>query len=66
MLMKVGMKFTNVHALRERLRTLEPPVSATELANEEAALDAAIRTLEVCNCLVDLANRGPVLNRRGS
>jgi hypothetical protein len=34
-------------ALQERLRTLDPPVSETELANEQAALDAAIGTVEV-------------------
>jgi hypothetical protein len=34
-------------ALRETLRNYDPPLSETELANEEAALDAAIGTVEV-------------------
>jgi hypothetical protein len=34
-------------ALREALRNYDPPLSETELANEQAALDAAICTLEV-------------------
>ncbi len=33
-------------ALQERLRTLDPPISETELANEQAALEAAIRNVE--------------------
>jgi len=33
-------------ALQERLRTLDPPISEAELANEEAALEAAIRRVE--------------------
>ena len=36
-------------ALREALRKYEPPLSATELANEQAVLDAAICTVEVVN-----------------
>ena len=34
-------------ALQETLRTLHPPISETEIANEQAVLDAAICTLEV-------------------
>jgi hypothetical protein len=34
-------------ALRETLRNYDPPLSETELANEEAALDAAIGIVEV-------------------
>ena len=34
-------------ALREALRNNDPPFSETELANEEAALDAAIHLVEV-------------------
>ena len=34
-------------ALRETLRNYDPPLSEAELANEEAALDAAIGTVEV-------------------
>jgi hypothetical protein len=34
-------------ALRDTLRNYDPPLSETELANEEAALDAAIGTVEV-------------------
>ena len=34
-------------ALQEGLRGLDPPLSETVIANEEAALDAAICTLEV-------------------
>ena len=33
-------------ALQERLRTLDPPISEAELANEKAALEAAIRRVE--------------------
>ncbi len=33
-------------ALQERLRTLDPPISDTELTNEQAALEAAIRNVE--------------------
>ena len=33
-------------ALQERLRTLDPPVSETELANVQSALEAAIRKVE--------------------
>ncbi len=33
-------------ALQERLRTLDPPISETQLANEQAALEAAIRDVE--------------------
>jgi hypothetical protein len=36
-------------ALREALLNYDPPLSETELANEQAALDAAISTLEVVN-----------------
>jgi hypothetical protein len=36
-------------ALREALRNYDPPLSATELANEQAVLDAAICTVEVVN-----------------
>jgi hypothetical protein len=36
-------------ALQETLRTLHPPISETEIANEQAVLDAAIYTLEVVN-----------------
>jgi hypothetical protein len=41
-------------ALREALRNYDPPLSATELANEQAELDAAICTVEV----VDDIRRG--------
>jgi hypothetical protein len=34
-------------ALRETLRNYDPPLSETELANEDAALDAAITKVEV-------------------
>jgi hypothetical protein len=34
-------------ALQEGLRGLDPPLSETVIANEQAALDAAIRTVEV-------------------
>ena len=34
-------------ALRETLCDFDPPLSETELANEEAALNAAIRIVEV-------------------
>jgi len=33
-------------ALQERLRTLEPPISEDQLANEQFALEAAIRSVE--------------------
>ncbi len=33
-------------ALQERLRTLDPPISETALANEQAALEAAIHNVE--------------------
>ncbi len=33
-------------ALQDRLRTLDPPISEAELANEQAALEAAIRNVE--------------------
>ncbi len=36
-------------ALREALHNYDPPLSETELANEQAALDAAISTVEVVN-----------------
>ena len=36
-------------ALQETLRTLDPPISETEIANEQAVLDAAICTVEVVN-----------------
>jgi hypothetical protein len=36
-------------ALREVLRNYDPPLTATELANEQAVLDAAICTVEVVN-----------------
>jgi len=36
-------------ALQEALLNYDPPLSETELANEQAALDQAIRTLEVVN-----------------
>jgi hypothetical protein len=36
-------------ALQETLRNYDPPLSATELANEQAVLDAAICTVEVVN-----------------
>jgi hypothetical protein len=36
-------------ALQETLRTLHPPISETEIANEQAVLDAAICTVEVVN-----------------
>jgi hypothetical protein len=35
--------------LREALHNYDPPLSETELANEQAALDAAISTVEVVN-----------------
>ncbi len=34
-------------ALQERLRTHDPPISETELANEQFALEAAIRKVEM-------------------
>ena len=34
-------------ALRETLRNYDPPLSETELANEDAGLDAAITKVEV-------------------
>jgi hypothetical protein len=36
-------------ALQQTLRTLHPPISETEIANEQAVLDAAICTVEVVN-----------------
>jgi hypothetical protein len=36
-------------ALRETLLNYDPPLSETELANEQAALDDAIRDLEEVN-----------------
>ena len=36
-------------ALLETLRNYDPPLSATERANEQAVLDAAICTVEVVN-----------------
>ena len=36
-------------ALQEKLRALHPPISETEIANEQAVLDAAICTVEVVN-----------------
>ena len=46
--MKLGVKFTNAPAQhsQEGLRGLDPPLSETVIANEQAALDAAICTLE--------------------
>jgi hypothetical protein len=38
-------------ALREALSNNNPPFSETELANEQAALDASIRVLEVVSDL---------------
>ena len=38
-------------ALREALLNYDPPLSETELANEQSTLDQAIRTLEVVNGL---------------
>jgi hypothetical protein len=35
--------------LQETLRTLHPPISETEIANEQAVLDAAICAVEVVN-----------------
>jgi hypothetical protein len=36
-------------AFREALRNYDPPLTAIELANEQAVLDAAICTVEVVN-----------------
>jgi len=36
-------------ALQQTLRTLHPTISETEIANEQAVLDAAICTVEVVN-----------------
>ena len=38
-------------AVREALSNNDPPFSETELANEQAALDASIRVLEVVSDL---------------
>jgi len=38
-------------ALRDALLNYDPPLSESELANEQSALDQAIRTLEVVNGL---------------
>jgi hypothetical protein len=42
-------------ALREALSNNDPPFSETELANEQAALDACIRVLEVVSDLRGIA-----------
>jgi hypothetical protein len=41
-------------ALQERLRTLDPPISETELANEQFALEAAIRRVEMESLFSDM------------
>jgi hypothetical protein len=45
-------------AIQERLSTYDPPLSETALANEQAALDAAISRLEADLSFRDL-RRGP-------
>jgi hypothetical protein len=42
-------------ALREALSNNDPPFSETELANEQAALDACIRVMEVVSDLRGVA-----------
>lgn len=47
------------HALRERLRTLDPPIPETVLANEQVALDTAI-----CRVEADFSSSDVVAHKR--